>query len=432
MAIPRLAMANRMELWPCLNGDSRDNHPSARSLPYPLLCGKSGSSPHLRNGSETTPGQTPQRLDNRWSKPEHLQESPCKYPPSPLSSDVQYYLFKKTDVSRIYKLDSNSSICGRLAVVKHIPDIIENTDARKGKTAIPFQKKLLNAGIRTVLEGAPRNGSFMQINGMYSADIAYFEIESGILLDIEIDEPYHFRNSDQLWKDETRNLFFLNHRWNVLRFSEHAIINEPERCVQDIINVIKQLQKEYSEIRKAIERPQKVPASLANRGIMLEPPPRDIIGGPPCTNRKIGSRRFTTEMQGKVIQPTAPNCLNAPEKMAFQPAVAYQKKQSSRVGLIVVLAFIILAIYGSIACMLFNDRDSINRSLPTFEQAYILKPTEKEYNKYNNAYILQNPDAIRRDIIKGGPRTDGAGDHIRANGGRSKSSHRTRKTPSTR
>ena len=100
----------------------------------------------------------------------------------------------------------------------------------------------------------------------YSPDICY--IYQGIYIDIEVDEPYYFKDGqyypyhgyDQ-WRDANRNEFFTHRSWIVIRFAEEQVVKYPDRCVKEICKVINQFTEES------------IPSSLANVND-LEPIPR--------------------------------------------------------------------------------------------------------------------------------------------------------------
>ncbi|BAZ11387.1 hypothetical protein NIES4071_32130 [Calothrix sp. NIES-4071] len=76
----------------------------------------------------------------------------------------------------------------------------------------------------------------------YSADFILVH-ESGLSIDIEIDEPYVGDTKaphhcvDQ-GKDEIRNKFFTSNNWVVIRFSEKQAVQYPYSCCKFIASVI--------------------------------------------------------------------------------------------------------------------------------------------------------------------------------------------------
>lgn len=75
----------------------------------------------------------------------------------------------------------------------------------------------------------------------YRPDFIYIDDNTGIHMDIELDEPYslteglpiHYIGSN----DEERNNYFLSLNWVVIRFTENQITNFPEQCCEFISSV---------------------------------------------------------------------------------------------------------------------------------------------------------------------------------------------------
>ncbi len=83
-----------------------------------------------------------------------------------------------------------------------------------------------------------------ELNQPYVPDFAYLDRE--IAIDIEVDEPYthdtrqpiHFLDCP---KDRSRNQFFTDHGWIVIRFSETQVIKSPASCCKAIASTIAQI-----------------------------------------------------------------------------------------------------------------------------------------------------------------------------------------------
>ena len=79
----------------------------------------------------------------------------------------------------------------------------------------------------------------------YEPDLAYIDIEKGIFLDIEIDEPYigwerspiHYKTNEGTI-DDIRNKHFTDRGWCVIRFSEKQIQEQPLSCLKEIFNLL--------------------------------------------------------------------------------------------------------------------------------------------------------------------------------------------------
>lgn len=77
----------------------------------------------------------------------------------------------------------------------------------------------------------------------YTPDFVYFDSNTGLHVDIEIDEPYAYRNRKPTHyigheKDETRNQVILGRGWLVIRFSEEQVVRWPESCCKTIADAI--------------------------------------------------------------------------------------------------------------------------------------------------------------------------------------------------
>lgn len=83
------------------------------------------------------------------------------------------------------------------------------------------------------------------LNYPYEPDLAYIDVEKGIFLDVEIDEPYvgwdrtliHYQTSEGTI-DDSRNEHFTERGWCVIRFSEKQIYYEPLSCLKKIFELL--------------------------------------------------------------------------------------------------------------------------------------------------------------------------------------------------
>jgi len=90
------------------------------------------------------------------------------------------------------------------------------------------------------------DGWFKQFK--YTADFIYVDSEKGIMLDIEIDEKYHFENISQLEKDKRRNNIFLCSGWSIIRFKDNQVRKNPRKCAEDIKKIISQIESMHSTL----------------------------------------------------------------------------------------------------------------------------------------------------------------------------------------
>ena len=75
----------------------------------------------------------------------------------------------------------------------------------------------------------------------YYPDFVFYDVNSGVLIDIEIDEPYSFHDGTVIHSDHedtTRNDAFVNDHWLVLRFSERQVVLSPIKCIEAILSVV--------------------------------------------------------------------------------------------------------------------------------------------------------------------------------------------------
>lgn len=75
----------------------------------------------------------------------------------------------------------------------------------------------------------------------YEPDFAYINIEKGVCIDIEVDEPYaasghatHFLTEDGQNKDFARNKRFQDAGWYVIRFSEEQMFCHTRECLREV------------------------------------------------------------------------------------------------------------------------------------------------------------------------------------------------------
>jgi len=119
------------------------------------------------------------------------------------------------------------------AILTHIPDIEVAVDVHM---AIPFN------------------------NRPYEPDIVLLDRELNLYIDIEIDEPYdgYFRfPTHDTEKDDTRDLFFTESGWVVIKFTERQVHTQKARCIayiKDVLNSIRNYRLE--ETSNCVSEPQ--------------------------------------------------------------------------------------------------------------------------------------------------------------------------------
>ena len=98
----------------------------------------------------------------------------------------------------------------------------------------------------------------------YSADFVYNDSD-GIKIDIEVDEPYSYKNPQPIHflgsgKDERRNKHFLIKGWIVIRFAESQVVRYPRECCKVIAQTISKISgKTYYEAFRGVPNLKKVP-----------------------------------------------------------------------------------------------------------------------------------------------------------------------------
>jgi very-short-patch-repair endonuclease len=100
----------------------------------------------------------------------------------------------------------------------------------------------------------------------YSADFALLH-ESGLSIDIEIDEPYVGNTKEphhciDQGKDDIRNEFFTSGNWVVVRFSEKQAVQHPQSCCKVIAKVVAQLSGDYTYYVRLQALPDLLPDSM--------------------------------------------------------------------------------------------------------------------------------------------------------------------------
>lgn len=83
----------------------------------------------------------------------------------------------------------------------------------------------------------------------FEPDLAYIDLARGVLVDIEVDEPYagwnhepiHYKYDDGSMVDDGRNLCFTDRGWTVIRFSERQIHEQPLSCLKELFSLLHQM-----------------------------------------------------------------------------------------------------------------------------------------------------------------------------------------------
>ncbi|WP_375448767.1 hypothetical protein [uncultured Nostoc sp.] len=78
----------------------------------------------------------------------------------------------------------------------------------------------------------------------FTADFLMIEPNTGLHIDLEIDEPISFatlKPTHCIGEDDYRNKCFVDANWLVIRFAEEQVSSQPERCARFIAGAIAQL-----------------------------------------------------------------------------------------------------------------------------------------------------------------------------------------------
>lgn len=91
----------------------------------------------------------------------------------------------------------------------------------------------------------------------YYPDFTFFSKKHSLYIDIEIDEPYNFKGkpTHTIGSDDTRNLFFMEAGWVVIRFTEEQVVRQPVQCCKFIADTIFKItrDKSFTETLKGIQ-----------------------------------------------------------------------------------------------------------------------------------------------------------------------------------
>ena len=93
-------------------------------------------------------------------------------------------------------------------------------------------------------------------NRPYEPDIVLFDKNINLYIDIEIDEPYegYYRfPTHEEEKDKTRDLFFTESGWIVIRFTEKQVHEQANQCIDYIKDVLKSIYSNKEDITSKIQ-----------------------------------------------------------------------------------------------------------------------------------------------------------------------------------
>ena len=130
-------------------------------------------------------------------------------------------------------------------------NLIPLNNTKRGKSELFFLKYLYNQFGKNI-----KIDLGFEMSKSFSPDFVLFDDYLGIYVDIEIDEPYTLESGEAIHhertRDSSRNQFFLNYSWIVIRFSERQIIESPLMCVDFIQDTLYAVRKKNSIVESKI------------------------------------------------------------------------------------------------------------------------------------------------------------------------------------
>lgn len=189
-------------------------------------------------------------------KVEYIKKQSEKY-----NSDLTSYNFINSliikELNEIFKSSPESSVCvespkkGRSEnffkkyLVQYFEDAI-NDDC----TIEIFQ---YTKRIDYDLEYFEYDDKYIDIANCYVPDFCFIHPTKSLKIDIEIDEPYTYSKPIHYFgSDNSRNKYFTDKNWIVLRFSEQQVQKAPNECCREIAELIFDLTNDRSYINKLL------------------------------------------------------------------------------------------------------------------------------------------------------------------------------------
>ena len=106
-------------------------------------------------------------------------------------------------------------------------------------------KPYLEKYFRSILIESNRSFKILNYKHSYTPDFG-LQLPCGLCIDIEIDEPYVMKTKEphhctNRYEDDSRDRFFTEGNWIVMRFSEKQVVTQPEQCCCYIASLISAL-----------------------------------------------------------------------------------------------------------------------------------------------------------------------------------------------
>lgn len=155
--------------------------------------------------------------------------------------DLSHYKTRINNILSKTNIDIYRNKQRELTLLHTESAITSHRDVLKGRYEAMFKghlNSLFNDKIKTNVEFLLPNG-----NG-FVPDFAYVNRETGLCIDIEIDEPYALADNTPIHcigDDDFRDEYFLSKGWFVIRFAEIQIAQASDKCAQYVESAIKHI-----------------------------------------------------------------------------------------------------------------------------------------------------------------------------------------------
>jgi len=155
------------------------------------------------------------------------------------------------------KIESNKDSVKKKLYIKELKPLIDSSrgslSLRRGAAELKFLEQL-DAELKGLIfvDMVPRLDWHTGKN-IYNPDFTLKCDKTNLHIDIEIDEPYSMIEKNPIHylggSDESRNQFFLDNNWVIIRFTEKQIIQNTFECIKtikSIYNSIIEMQPNYT------------------------------------------------------------------------------------------------------------------------------------------------------------------------------------------
>lgn len=162
---------------------------------------------------------------------------------------------KRNDTTELKKFQKNE-LLKLLAATTTAELTLENLNGKSEKDFL----RVLNIYFRGCIF-TNRGIEVFNNSRAYVPDFIFIHKRSNLHIDIEIDEPYvagtgqpihycEYRNSIYYCIDNSRNIYFMDKGWCIIRFAEEQVIKYPIECCKVIAKVIQDIIEDSTYINK--------------------------------------------------------------------------------------------------------------------------------------------------------------------------------------